>query len=416
MRVTYLDSHRESAQRLYRQRRLALAQGLQPLPALRNIEQRLRAHLYLLAEVGDKPQPRRAPAAFVATAISLLRADTDAIPSACELLGRGGDVAQAVLDALALLPPAEQDALMQAYHDEPALRPSLLSLWRRTRAKLPKGFVHSTELQREAPELAVAALRYLAADPALGLETFRAYYAKPLDRAVDSALLQAALWGGLLRRDPDAHDYLRRGYEQVGDRNARRAFLRLMALTGDVQFEPVLSRYAADEPAHGLYLLSRYGRPRVAEQLLDALDELPTAEAADGGWQWLTGQALPRRPRLGLIEGELERALDAGSVPDAMAARRYWHHNGARFNAERYAMGRELNPKGLVLGAGEWAGRAGVDLLDLLALQLGPRALIDPEGWVEHRQAHLKSLGVDTGPELPDDLYERDPWEHGHYA
>ena len=423
MHIPYLDSHQKSAVGLYRQRRNLVRQRFAAVDAMASLEHRLRVHLYVLAEAGfDEEQPKKAEAWFVATACRILRGEGDAHRAALEAVDDDEQCTEAVIDAVSLFPPADEKVLLDLYEQREDLRQMLFQIWRRTGAELATGLVNASELQRVDADLQAAALRYGASRPEVSVEPFRAYYAPVLRdpgaaRNAAPSVLEAAVWGGLLRGDGDAQAVLRRALEQI-EPGTGAGLLRLMALTGAAEFEPVLQERAHGDPAHAQYLLGLYGRRSAMVSVVEALDVPQSMESAAQSWRWLTGEDLPTKPRLGVVSKEETHAVaQGGRIPDALHARNRWMRLEPAFPRDgRWVAGRCLNLQGLVRAARRWAGEAGADVLDLLALHTGGRTCLDPEGWIALRDEGLVSLGVSMDPELPADLDQLDPWEHGHYA
>jgi hypothetical protein len=316
MQLPHLATHLESAQRLFRQRQLFRRQWFTPLDAALALEARLRAHLELLADAGaDEPQPRQAPEAFVGIAVRILRGEPDAYESACALLTGGGSAAEGALEALVLLPPDPPQVLFARFEAEPSLRVPLLQVFRRCGLRAPAGLLPMAELQRRDAALSAAVLDYLADQAEVGLDPFQVYYQDLLTRpaavrALPAAVQAAALRGGLLRRDPRVPTALRRACDGAATEPDRARYLRLMALSGDPQFLPVLRRHAEVSPAAAMDLIACYGYPDLIPELLTALERADARRAAARAWRWLLGEPLPDKPRLGVVDGDGERARE----------------------------------------------------------------------------------------------------------
>lgn len=403
MVVTYLQTHWDSALVLFRQRE---AWSLRPLgdaaPLLR-LEQQLRLHLHVLARSPETParEPQETPDCFLrlASLLSSPRQEIrqDAYRQAAELLTAGGPLGLGAFQALALFcPPADDRALLELYRSQSPLRPVLFGLWREQGFPVPAALYHQGELQDRDPELQQAALAYAADHPQVGPELFRAYY-QPLlgtPRPVQTSpeALHAALWGGLVRGNRDLTPTLLRAIELAAEPHQQLPLLRLAALSGDEQFYPVLRSRLETDPQHGCRLLALYGRPRVLEDLLPALDRAPAMEAAASAWQWLTGQRLGRKPRLSLVGGE-EDGSSEETMPAAAAAKAWLQqHRGSFEPGSRLFQGQPMTPALLHRAADTLAGQGDADLLDLLAIHLGRPLGIRPGSWRAQRSATLAGL------------------------
>lgn len=421
------ETHRRAVRTAYRRRVALLEKPFADAATLDSLESSLRRRLWLLAtEDGAErtEQPDDGPETFLAVALASLRG-ADGEPwrgIAPDLLARGGETGQAAADALALLPvPLDESDFHGILRAWPRLLACLLDLCRRSGQKAPPGLVNGAELGRLDAEAQAAALAYGAERADCSAEVFRAYYVPLLARdgalrAIGERAAAAALWGGLLRGDSDALRALPAACRQAAGDGPRRTLLRLMALTGTSEYLPILRDAARHDPAYGMYLLGLHGSGRIMPDILDGLDRAASMDEAAHAWTWLTGQELPSKPRLGVVSGR-STGPARGRRPHDGVAREHWAVAGERFAPDgRYLAGRPLDRAAVAHAAGRWCGRAGRDVLALLALQSGGTCCLDPDGWMVHRREALAALRAPAHANLPDDLDALNPWERHHYA
>ncbi|RFA29864.1 hypothetical protein CAI21_08500 [Alkalilimnicola ehrlichii] len=393
------QGHLKTAQGLYRQRQLLLPQPSFPADGLTKLEWRLVRYLDMLTRAGYAEEtPAKPPAAFVAVAVACLRDNAQGLQHGLAVAEAEPGLLEAVFDAFGLFPPAALDTELEAlYQNKESLRLALLTHYHRLGQPLPQGLLAHAESQDKQPELQAAALRYAADRPEFSGERFPPYY-----RAEHAEVQQAALWGGLLRKDPDAKTALRAALEHAQDKDSG-ALLRLLALAGEADDFPILERYAEHNPAAGLPLLALYGRQSIVPALLAALDNPASAEPAAAAWQTVFGEALPVKPRLAVVEGDSQQAVEeGGALPDSAAARAHWQQVQARWSAEaRWLDGRAMTPTALAERAAAQAGAAGADALALLALINPGTAVPHPQAWQHRRHTALQPLlsAVSAQPE-----------------
>ncbi|BCR03029.1 hypothetical protein DESUT3_00980 [Desulfuromonas versatilis] len=411
MQVFFAQTHRDGAGLLFRQRSQWLAAAEADAEALGRLEQRLRLHLHVLARLPNhETEPRRAPEAFVSLAACLSSPDSEvreaARRQAGEWLLAGGPAGEGAFAALALFPLSGQDeTLLGLYQRYAALRPILFELWRAQGAQVPPALFNNAELLGRSPELQRAALAYAADQQKIGVELFRAYYRHLLGRTLPNrfpaGVMGLALWGGMVRRDPEALSALRRGIELATEPAERDTLLRLAALSGDSELLPVLRSHLQQSPEGGCRLLALHGSREAARELSVLLQQPRFMEPAAQAWEQLTGHPLPLQPRLRLIEGK-GGGGSTHSVSATEAAGRWLEENQSTWAPSgRICRGRPLRQESLVELALERVGRHHRDRFDLLALELGRPLGIQPENWMAERRERLGKLKMSTGQSAP---------------
>jgi hypothetical protein len=384
--------------------------------AIIDLERRLSLHLSLLArmEVTDFSPTGRDPERFLYFATALQSEDEPRVIGAChealEQLRDDSLEPQPIFDALTLyMPPTE--LLIKRYHDTPKARAALFGLWRRRPIELPSGLVNQAELQSEDSRLQTEALAYAANHPSFGLEPFRAYYEPLLSSAgrtlIDEHLLDPALWGGLLRGDPQAPKALERAVEQVQSPDISARLLRLMALNAAPEHLPILQAAYESSPRFDPRWWALTGRAEAVPQLIEQLGRPAQAAATREAWHLLTGLVLPERPALALVDEQGERvepdpdtATRLKYIPDTDSARVWWERQRDAWGERRWIMGQPDESAWLFQLCRDTAGRTADDLLDRLALKLGrPLGIPGRWGW--------QQLGLDAMNALEKSLADK---------
>ena len=176
------------------------------------------------------------------------------------------------------------------------LRPTLFRLFRKQMQSLPIAMVNAAATaEGSADALKIEALRYAAANADIGLDIFRSHYAPLLTgkNQFDARIVEAAIWGGMLRCDPDATRAISIAITNTPSPKYRAQLLRLAALTGAAEYLPLLLNAAETEPNTGYPLLVLYGQKSVMPELLKALEAAHTMEQAAAAYTQLTDQLLP---------------------------------------------------------------------------------------------------------------------------
>jgi hypothetical protein len=229
-----------------------------------------------------------------------------------------------IYHAFTLYPPP-LEGMLALYHALPAARTPLFALWDRQRADLPERLVDQAEQQRQDPTLQCQALAYAADHPAYGVERFRAYYEPLLDPAGrlprHELLLEPALWGGLVRGDPEVPVALRRAVERVQTPQMQPRLLRLLALNGAPEDLSLLLSACERAPVFDLRWLGLTGRQEAVAPLIDWLGRATTAAPANDAWMLLFGERLHLQPALTLVGETGEREGAQPMIVDRRLAR-----------------------------------------------------------------------------------------------
>ncbi len=411
MDVPQLQTHRDTATALWRQRCEWLGRPAIGAEALRRLEHRLHLQLYVLARMPAEEgaaEPEQAEAAFVHLAAGLRapvpeRREAAAGLAAEWLAGDHPARREAAFHALALHPGGETVAATRRLWDEqPDRRALLADIWRIQGADVPRGLLNQGELHTHDGELQAAVLRFSADWPEAGLSVFQTYYRPLLDNPFTSStelpVLAEALRGGLLRGDDGAALALRRAIEQQASREAAAPLLRLAALSGEPDFHPVLQQHLQADPAGGCHLLALWGHREAVPDLIEALASPRANEAAAEAWHRLTGQRLPSRPRMQVV-GEDAPAETGESIADAEAARQWWQGAESHWPAgERRLHGQPLVPQALLAALETDAGRGAADALDLLGILAGRPVGVVPAAWMQQRADLLAAFPLPAQP------------------
>ena len=416
MSVFYTDEHAENASDLYDLRRSWLHQTDIHANAFQSVEDRLCANLKHCArslhnnELGDaqgkpKKEPKKEAECFVFLASHIISTNPATSNAGYNLayqwLSLDVSKAAAAETVLSLYPPTDNAPLRKVYEEQETLRPMLLRIFRKQMATLPLAMVNTAAVsEASSTPLKIEALNYAAANPVFGVDLFRTHYLPLLSGKAhfDAAIVEAAIWGGLLRSDEDATRAISAAITQINSAKDRAPLLRLAALSGAAEFLPLLLQAAENEPDTAYYLLGLYGRKTVMPELLKALEMAHTTHAAAAIFTLLTDEILPRIPRLTVVGEEENDGEEAAQIPDIQAARAWWDQNQARWKAEeRWLAGKPVTVSHLQALSNKYAGSNGRDVLALLALAQQEPLNIASETW-RNRQLQLLAGSADTKP------------------
>ena len=402
--ISHYETHLEAACGLYRQRLNWMQMDRIDMQSILNLEYRLRVHLHVLASQVNtvEAEPEMAPDTFVYLASRLSSRDaaqkTHASDLACQWLGEDSARAQGARDALLLFPhPVVQEALSKAYRQDVALRAILIYILAQHGARLPKGLINQAELQERDPLLQAQILYYAANQPTSGLDLFAHYYQPLLSHSEtlpEHSVIVAALWGGLVRGDQSAAIALRRAIEREPDDMQRLDLLRLAALTGEADYLPIFESLTAHAPHIAYHFLALQGRHESLELILQGLCHPRTASDAELAWWWVSGQTLPKKPRLSVVgedsqSDELEE--NVGLVPDSQPAQQWWARQ-KKDQELRCLQGQAVSVGLIQATLRQYAGMISHDLIDLLAIERGQQLLVGTHTWHDARVRELNTI------------------------
>jgi hypothetical protein len=400
MNIPYLSTHMDSAAALYRQRGLQQQTALSDAGLMARQEHLLRIHLHVLSRCAPlETTPDKEAECFVQLAGRLLSPEAavrqEGRELAATLLQDPGPGRRAAFQALCLLLPPEADAGLPAlYRQDQALRPLLFDLWREQSHPVPAGLVSVAELRGHDTALQIAALRYAAGRPEIGIDLFGAYYQGLLSGAPrpgqSGHLTATALWGGLLRGERRLAKPLWRCIESETDPDSLYHLLRLGALMALPEIIPVLAHYGEENPEAAAELLALHGTAPALQALMD----LSRGDVAPGildAWQWVSGRRLVPGPRLRLVPDEGESAPEPGTIAH------WWQQRPTLDEGQRLLLGAVLTTDQLILQCRTRAGRFSRNLLDLLACTLGTPLGVTADALQHRRCAAIgeKSRRVD---------------------
>jgi hypothetical protein len=390
--------HVDQAKDLYTLRSHLLARHMTSIHSVMDLERRLAVHLSVLAQLAkaDFSATGKDAERFLYFATKLQTDDRERLLDTCvaalEQVLEGNLNEQPVYDAFALYPPPT-DLLFELYKKMPKSGLFLFKYWRQQRTELPPSLVNQAELQNEDPSLQREALFYAANRPAYGNEIFRAYYQPFLNSityiSLPEAVWEPALWGGLVRGDAGAELALRRAVELASSTEVRMRLLRLMALNGSPDHQPVLLEAFERTPQFDTRWWALTGHSASASHLIEALGQPERADSAHDDWHFLTGTFLPKRPALMLVneqgktvEPDSEHKGEVKMVPDSHFAQAWWEAHQASWAQQRWVMGQPDDIDWLYRLCRDYTGRLLDDLMDLLALKLQrPIAARSYSGW-----------------------------------
>jgi hypothetical protein len=378
MNVPHLLPHIDAALGLYRQRCQNQQAPLVDARLMARQEQLLLTHLQVLSHCAPLAMaPAKEADYFVDLASRLLSSSAtvqqESYALALSLLQEPGPARQAALQALALLPPPEKESgLLNLYQQNKTLRPLLFDLWREQGWSVPPGLVSVAELRGHDNELQIAALRYAASQPKIGLELFTAYYQGLLSGAArpdkSGHLLATALWGGLLRGERKLTKPLWRCIECETEQGDLYHLLRLGAIKALPEIIPVIKHYGNQHPEAAAELFALHGTEPALQALLELSRTSEPAPAVVDAWQWVSGKHLLTWPRLRVVSSE------GGTVPPPgpNTIEHWWQHDRPQLaQGQRLLMGATLSLDHLIQQCRTRAGRFSRNLLDLLSYSIG---------------------------------------------
>ena len=405
MSLDYLETHFHSVKALYRQRMGWLQTERIDMQSMLDLEYRIRIHLHVLAGAIDAQadEPSQCPDAFVYLASRFTsreeKQQQQAAQLACEWLLDDSPRSHGARDALLLFPsPHTYTVMQQTYVEMPALRPILIYILTQHGARLPKGLTNQAELQGHDPYLQAQVLYYAANDQKYSLDIFQSYYQPLIEHQaapeLDHGSLVAALWGGLVRQDPLAYTALQRAIVHERDDFQRLDFLRLAALSGEIQYTPILLQVLEHAPEVGYHFLALHGQPPSLEVILNGLAHPRTSAYAEGAWWWVSGQTLPKKPRLSVVGGssdEEEVEEEVGFVPDAQVAQQWWDKQKTE-PEQRWFQGRPMTLESVQNAAKNYTGLISNDLFDVLAIMAKRPFKLGNHTWHDVRLRRLEKV------------------------
>ncbi len=403
----YLATHFNSAKALYRQRLGLLQSNRVDMQNILDLEYRMRVHIHVLSNQIDEEQaePEQAADAFIYLAARFSSKDEthQALASklACEWLLEDTPVAHGARDALMLFPLPESYSVMQkTYRSVESLRPVLIYILTQQGAHLPKSLTHQAELQTQDPFLQAQTLYYAANDNKSDISMFSEYYNSLLDNNqadnMDHSAMVAAIWGGLVRGDDDARIALQRAIANENDDIQRLDYLRFAALSGEEHYFPMLQSVADHAPEVGYHFLALHGQTQSVQAILDGLIHPRTANYAEQAWWWVSGQTLPKMPRLSVVGEEneiddIELEDEVGYVPDSQPAQ-YWWDKQQRDATARWLQGMPFSISTVHKLMLQYSGVISNDLFDLYALTTLTPLRLGNYIWHDTRMQKLNTL------------------------
>ncbi len=403
MNEKYTAKHTEKAADLYGLRDTWLNASDIQTSAFESVEERLSANINHIARTlrsnetenepsqpDSKKEPKKETECFVFLASHIASShpaiSTAGYDLACQWLALDTAKASAAEAALSLYPEAEPVKLLKLYDEQENLRPKLFRLFRKQMLTLPLAMVTTAATAENSPaSLKVEALNYAAAIAEIGLDIFRTHYLPLLSGRTqfDASIIEAALWGGMVRGDVDATKAIHSALSHAGSATDHKKFMRLAALSGHSDFLPMLLMAAENDPDTGYPLLVLFGQKSVIPELLKALEAAHTIEQAATAFSALTDQILPRVPRLTIVGEESDDAeADAPQIPDIKTARDWWDkHQASWKTGERWLYGKPATTAHLTAMSKKQAGSFGRDVMALLALAQQTPLNIPAEIW-----------------------------------
>jgi len=424
MDISHLDEHYELALALYRQRKGLLKETCADSRILESVEQRMRAHLFVLSHYidGDEDEPDTEHEVFVFLARRILAfSESTKIEGwnvAIDCLNEDDAKAQGAKTALILFPVyGDYVSLLEAaYQDREELRATIIDIWQKTDVNISTEIVRQSGLSNLLPELQTAIVKYAARRAEYKVDYFQNFYMPIVNGKgeVHSHLLEASIFAGLIRGDSNARTALLRGIEQFPDSPVQLSLLRLAALTGNNELLNVLAAYKETSPEFAYYLLALHGNRRAVPIIMEGLKQASQLDEAEVAWQLLTNVSLPQIARMYLaadsdddldddyddeifeLDEEFGEDDESDTVPDVAIAMQWWSDNKENWpEQERRLKGQSVAKGSMARLAILTTGKLGVDLLDALSLELSIPMQDCSQSWFLQRKTILESYSSD---------------------
>ncbi len=340
-----VETHYREAATLFQRRCRLLNTAASPLEVLRQLDWRLAANLDAVAihREGCPGASLRPSALFVETWVGLQRDSVRCLEGLDEIFPElKSEQQDAVIEALKL-------SSCSGEAKQPELRAALMSE--------QEAMAMSED---EAAEHDVVLATWLLLQDAGGadISRFQSWYQNPDFPRSRRCALQA----GLVRRDSQA-------VQAAEDYQDETLFALLLALSG--------------HPPDNLLGLAFDGSMSAARQLLDALDQVERCEDAAQAWFWLSGEVVPRKPRLQAVGARDEPSRQSQeTLPDAGVVAGHWETKQLQSDS-RYFFGEPMTASSLNALGQQWTGRIG----PLIAAQqswLAGRRVLPAKGWQFH--------------------------------
>ncbi|ABA90061.1 hypothetical protein Pcar_2826 [Syntrophotalea carbinolica DSM 2380] len=377
MNVPLLSTHYDSALALYRQRCQQQQAALVDAHVMARQEKLLWTHLHVLSRCAPLEMEPAKEAEFFVDLVSRFLSPSaemqqEGYELALSLLQKSEPGRQGAFQALALLPPPEKDArLLDLYRQDKTLRPLLFDLWREQSWPVPAGLVSVAELRGHDNELQIAALRYAASQPKIGVELFTAYYQGLLSGGArpekSGHLLATALWGGLLRGERNLAKPLWRCIESETNPDDLYHLLRLGSIIALPEIIPVIKHYSGQHPESAAELLALHGTGPALQTLKDLSQGEEIPPGAVDAWKWVSGRRLLPGPRLHVVP----TAGESEAPPALNTIEHWWQHRLQLEEGQRLLMGEVFSTDHLLQQCRAWGGRYSDHLLDLLSFITG---------------------------------------------
>ena len=366
MHSSLFTTHTLSAKTLYRRRQTLLRQFFSRRDTLQSLEKRLAGHISALA-LTSEPVPDAAPSCAAETFVqfaALLVSDREELLTALnQWSGEDDTLDEAMLYALTFCASPSTWKRLQIEMPSPARLELQIKARSRLGKPLPENELEEALDPSQPVSLQGAALEHIGHCCPQLLNVASARY-----HDSHAEIQLAALSAGLRLGDHAASEALRSEFEPSTDPSvAEPGLLRLGAIALPNQVMPSLEILAEENPKDGLWLLALTGQRDAAATVLRKLQEPRSADDAAIAWQWLSGQALPRRPRLHLVEAQQPSSDD--NLPDPAHALQWWQQQETQWPAtQRRAFGIALDENTAHTLADSWSGQAGDALSDIAAL------------------------------------------------
>jgi len=405
----FLDTHLNIALSLYNQRESCLEQKYVQAPVQHAIEKRLLVHLHVLSQSieVDASEPKDDADLFVYLSTRLISKNKEhqdqALLVSKQIMSQHAEPKGLIVAFILFYNDDIHSLLSDLFNSNKDMRSTIIVIWKIKGQQIPQGLLNQSELQNQNNELQATVLNYHAEQQSIGLPLFQNYYRSILDSVKKENLIpnviNAAIWGGMIREDKDILIVIRRAIELEPNIDERAKFLRLAALNGNVGFLPIFSTVSETNPEIGSYLIALLGTLDSIEILLSMLKNPRTSLLIIPAWTLLTGQELRAVPRISLVEdnsqptSDNEDSDDIPLIADVRSAAQWVKKNSDNWKKDlRYIHGMECTYDNLTSLCYQLSGQFGQDINDLLTLFSKGSITAKVETWVLDKNTQLDSI------------------------
>jgi len=400
--ITYLETHLNIALSLYMQRANCIEQKYVQTSIQHAIEKRLLVHLHILTHTINKNEkkPKDNADLFVYISrriLSSIKEHQQEVLLFSKQMFIEHPYPKGLIDAFILFYNEDINRFLnELYEENRELRATIITIWHYCGQRIPIGLLNQSELQHQDNGLQSAVLNYHAEQDNISLELFQNYYRSLIEDVhkenLDSSVIHASLWGGMLRQDRKVATAIRRAIELESDEMKREKYLRLAALNGSNEFLPIFNSVSENKPEFGSYLISLLGTTESIKILFTMLQKPRISLLIIPAWQLITGQELKVVPRISLVESNpkakpnVDKEDDVPLIADIKSAQIWAKKHVPKWKENsRYIHGEICSKNNLIELSYLLSGKIGKDVFDLLSLNFNRNLNLKLNMWMSDK-------------------------------